>query len=260
MGLDWFSVLKIKNQQGETIEAPLESFKDNLINVLSGAALPEFRITSTRASEGSRVRATYKNITDSGYTLNLSFRHPATRESHNIEIRIQGDYQNKKTSKGKIIAVMSPNLGPALTFSSNHVTENASSLIMEILEAVEGYIKQTTPKESLGVPSLEEEQNRETTEERNRSLAEANPGYFMIDGSMRDKVWIVSAARRSGKSLESYLESKGISMDEYNNSLQESVQRQEPPQPQETRQDGPINNRPRGRPIPRARGRRGRRE
>lgn len=259
MAFDWFSVLKIKNQKGEDIEAPLEAFKDNLINILGGAALPEFRVTSTRASEGSRVRATYKNITDTGYTLNLSFRHPATKESHNIEIRIQGDYENKKTGTGKIIAVVSPNLGPDLTFPSDYVTENASSLIMEILERVENYIKQTTPKESLGIPSVEEEEGRETTEERNRSLAESNPGYFMIDGSMRDKVWILSAARRSGKSLESYLQSKGISMKEYNNSLQESTQRTETPRPQENRQDGPIDNRPRGRTIPRTR-RRGRRE
>ena len=267
---NWFSILKIKTPDGAWLINSAGSFiewKKRLQKLLEDVVLQEFKSTSTRARERSRVRVTPNpvgnprtKLLDSDETIyQVSFRLPFTEVSCSIDFLFK---KNPEANNLYYVTAIGYNLGPNFVYDINYEVGNEGSFLEEIVDRVGQYMETFMPKRETGqVPSVEEEEGRKTQAQINEELARENPGYFMIEGSMRDRAWISNEVAKRNISLESFLAQNNISMEDFATGMPPTPPPPQEPEPRQPRVNERRENlrRRRGQLQPR-RGRRGRRE
>lgn len=241
---NWFNVLKIKTPDGAWLINSAGSFtewKKRLQKLLEDVVLQEFKATSTRASERSRVRVTQDpvgnprtKLLDSDETIyQVSFRHPFTEVSCSIDFLFK---ENPEADNLYYVTAIGYNLGPNFVYDINYEVGNEGAFLEEIVDRVGEYMETSKPQGGGQIPSIEEEEGRKTQAQINQELARGNPGYFMIEGSMRDRAWISKEVARRKVSLESFLEQNNITMEEYSTGMPTP-----PPPPQEQTRETRVN-------------------
>ena len=267
---NWFSILKIKTPDGAYLINSAGSFKEwkeRLQKLLEDVVLQEFKATSTRARERSRVRVTPNPIgnprtklLESDETLyQVTFRHPYTEVSCSIDFLFR---KNPKADNLYYVTTIGYNLGPNFVYDINYEVGNEGAFLEEIVDRVGQYMETFAPTRETGqIPSIEEEEGRKTQAQINEELARENPGYFMIEGSMRDRAWISNEVAKRNISLESFLAQNNISMEDFTTGMPAPPPPPQQPQPREpTINQRRENLRQRRNQLRPRRGRRGRRE
>ena len=113
------------------------------------------------------------------------------------------------------LSATSDNLGPSLQMGNNfNEVDDPYDLLLEIVDRISGFFASDLNTQSLGIGSIEEEEGRQTQQQINRELAEANPGEVMYEGQMRNLSELTRIARRKGISLEYLLEEIGVDVNE----------------------------------------------
>lgn len=224
---NWFGILKIKTPDGEMMNVKsIEHFKKKLRAELRPVVLDEFRLTSDRATEASKINIKGYD-TPTGRRLNASWRDRNSAATHDIDIKFRGSGDEKEPHE--LISISSENLGPNLVLGTDFESESAYDLILEVAERIEKFYADNTPKESLGVPTVEEDEERVSTEEYNRSLEEGNPGYRMVEGRLRNLADMERLARIRGININELLARNNLTMADFMVNVPEG--RPQPTQP-----------------------------
>lgn len=230
---NWFLVLKIKTPDGEMMKVKsIEHFKKKLRAELRPVVLSEFRITSDRATEASKINIKGYNLPD-GRRLNASWRDRNSAATHDIDIKFRGSGDEKEPHE--LISISSQNLGPDLVLGTDFESEGAYDLILEVAERIEKFYADNTPKESLGVPTVEEDEERVSSEEYNRSLEEGNPGYRMVEGRLRNLADMERLAKIKGINLNELLSRNNLTMADFMANLPEERPQPRQPEPRQPR-------------------------
>ena len=244
---NWFSVLKIKTSDGAWLINSAGSFtewKKRLQKLLDKVVLQEFKATSTRAKEKSRVRVTQNPVGNPRTKLlesdekiyQVTFRHPYTEVSCSIDFLFR---ENPEADNLYYVTAIGYNLGPNFVYDINYEVGNEGAFLEEIADRVGKYMETSNPQGGGQIPSIEEEEGRKTQAQINQELARENPGYFMIEGSMRDRAWISREVARRKISLESFLAQNNITMEEYSMGMPTPP----PPPPQQQPREPTVNER-----------------
>tara|TARA_R100000231_G_scaffold14117_1_gene15476 strand:- start:35218 stop:35985 length:768 start_codon:yes stop_codon:yes gene_type:complete len=251
---NWFDVLKIKTPEGEMMVVnSITEYHNKLREELRPIVLEELRLTSERDTEKTKINIKPYRIVD-GVRYNASWRDKNSENTHSIDIRYRGS--GNENEPHEIISITSDNLGPALQMGTNYEATNSYDLLLEVTDKIEDFYEQKFRTETLGVPSVEEDEDRVSTEEFNRKLEEANPGFKFIEGKLRDLGDMGRLANMKGITLDALLSRYNLTPRDF---LDNMTAREIPPQNQPTRREN-LNVRPPMRRAPPIRGRRGRRE
>jgi len=227
---NWFSILKIKTPDGEMMKVKsIEHFKQKLRTELRPVVLSEFRVSSDRATEASKINIKGYALPN-GRRINASWRDRNSASLHDIDIKFRGSGNEKEPHE--LISISSRNLGPNLVLGTNFESEGTYDLILEVAERIEKFYADNTPKESLGVPTIEEDEERVSSEQYKRSLEEGNPGYRMIEGKLRNLADMKRLAKIKGINLNELLARNNLSMADFMANLPE--EQPEPRQPEPT--------------------------
>lgn len=243
MGSNWFNILKIKTPDGAWLINSAEDFeqwKERLQVLLEKVVLQEFRGSSTRLTERSRVRVTQnpkgnyrtRHLESDEKLYHVSFRHPFTEVSCSLDFIFK---ENPDADNLYYVKVIGENLGPNFVYNIDYVVGNEGAFLEEISNRVGEYMETSKPQGGGKIPELEE--GRKTQAQINEELARENPGYFMIEGSMRDRAWISREVAKRKISLESFLAQNNITMEQYSTGMPPPP----PPPPQEKPRENRVN-------------------
>lgn len=259
----WFNVLKIRTPDGAMMVVEnIEEFHDKFREYMRPVVLPELRVTSERITEATKINIK-KYPMPNGLSYNASWRDANDTKTYSLEIRYRGSGDEEEPHE--LISMFSDNLGPSLILGTDFEADNPFELLLEVRERVAEFLAPKRKKESLGVPSIEEDKDRVSTEEYNRSLEEGNPGFRMVEEQLRDLGDMERLARRKGITLDQLLQRHNLTLEDF--MVDAPVERPAPEPPAQPRPEVPDegaqrreNLRQRRNQLQPRRGRRGRRE
>jgi len=210
---NWFSILKIKTPDGEMmIVEDIEKFHNKFRQYMRPVVLPDLRLTSERITEATKINIK-KYETPNGLRYNASWRDANDAQTYSLDINYRGS--GDETEPHELISMVSDNLGPSLILGTNFEADNPFDLLLEVRERVAEFLAPKQKKESLGVPSIEEDEERVSTEEYNRGLEEANPGFRMVEEQLRDLGDMQRLARRRGITLDQLLQRHNLTVEDF---------------------------------------------
>lgn len=224
---NWFSVLKIRTQDGEMMTIPsIEEYHEKFREELRPVVLAEYRKVSDRATEASKINIKRYSKTPGFVEYDASWRDRNTEKTHSIIIKYKGS--GKEDEPHEVIAVFSDNLGPELQMGTDFKANTPYDFLQEVVKRIEDFYQSRAKTESLGVPSIEEDEDRVSTEEYNRSLEEGNPGYRMVEGKLRNLADMERLARIKGINLNELLARNNLTMADFVDEMPQEPQPEEP--------------------------------
>ena len=234
---NWFNILKIKTPDGAWLINSAGSFqewKKRLQKLLEDVVLQEFKATSTRDKERSRVRVTQDpvgnprtKLLESDETIyQVSFRHPFTEVSCSIDFLFK---KNPEADNLYYVTAIGYNLGPNFVYDINYEVGNEGAFLEEIVDRVGEYMETSKPQGGGQIPSIEEEEGRKTQAQLAQELARENPGYQMVEGQMRDLGDMKRLASRRGISLEQLLARLNLTFADFMVNLPQETNTPPPP-------------------------------
>lgn len=210
---NWFNVLKIKTPDGAMMVVEnIEEFHDKFRQYMRPVVLPELRLTSERITEATKINIK-KYDTPDGFRYNASWRDANDTKTYSLEIKYRGS--GDENEPHELISIYSDNLGPSLILGTNFEADNPFELLLEVRERVAEFLAPKQKRETLGVPSVEEDEERVSSEEYKRSLEEENPGFRMVEGQLRDLGDMQRLARRKGLTVDQLLERNNLTVQDF---------------------------------------------
>ena len=258
----WFDILKIKTPDGKMMVVEnIKEYHDKFRIYMRPIVLPELRVTSKRITEKTKINIK-SYPTPNGLRYNASWRDANDKKNYSLEFNYKGS--GNETEPHELISVFSNNLGPSLILGTNYESDDAFDLLLEIRERVAEFLAPEQKTETMGIPSVEEDEERVSSEQYNRSLEEGNPGFRMVEEQMRDLGDMKRLARRKGITLDQLLQRHNLTVEDFMIDVPSERNTPAPPPPSPEVSDGGAQKREnlkqRRNQLKPRRGKRGRKE